>query len=115
DVRNSIGELSHMNPEIPILNWRIIGPFNDTTNADRILTLVSPLHNLNHEIEQKDLIDTLYKQQKGFVIDFADLYGDRENSVTYALSVITTDKAGEVAFLVGVDDNIRLWVNDALC
>ena len=114
-INNSIKELSNVNPEIPILNWRIIGPFNDTTNADRILTLASPLHNLNHEIEQKDLIDTLYKQQKGFVIDFADLYGDRENSVTYALSVITTDKAGEVAFLVGVDDNIRLWVNDALC
>lgn len=114
-IDNSVKELSNNNPEIPILNWRIIGPFKDTTNANRIVALVSPLDTLSHEIERKDLIDTLYKQQMGFVIDFADLYGDKENSVTYALSVITTDKAGEVAFLIGVDDNVRLWVNNALC
>ena len=113
---NSIETLSDDNPEISISHWRIIGPFVDTASAETFLALPDPASplSLTQGKGEKVLVDTLYEQRTGFFVDFGEVFGYETDKVGYALCTIRAEKESEVAFLVGADDNIRLWVNGKL-
>lgn len=114
-IINSITNLSNSNPEIGILNWRIIGPLADTSYSSTFLSFKEPLSPIPTELLSQGILDTLYTQKKGFFIDLGEVYNNESKNVAYALSLIKAKNDGEVAFLIGVDDNIRLWVNNELC
>ncbi|WP_257669244.1 alpha/beta hydrolase family protein [Parapedobacter tibetensis] len=114
-IENSIKHLSISEPEIAILKWRIVGPFVDTAHASTFLSFSTPLEPLSSKRIGAGIEDTLYTHRKGHIVDFDELYGSTEKQVAYALSVIKAREQGEVAFLIGTTDDVRLWVNDKLC
>jgi len=103
-IENYVGDLSEENPEISILNWRVIGPFTynvlDATDSA--------------ETHLFRLMDTVVNQRQGHYIDLSELLRFEKRGTAYATCEIITDKSGDVAFLMGVDNNIRLRVNNEL-
>jgi|GEM_PF-1325704 len=103
-TENYIGNLSEENPEISILNWRVIGPFTysvlDSTDST--------------ETHLFRLMDTVVNQRQGHFIDLGELLRFEKRGVAYATCEIITDRSGDVAFLMGGDNNIRLRVNNEL-
>ncbi|MDK1030388.1 MAG: hypothetical protein QGD94_00100 [Planctomycetia bacterium] len=109
-----------------IRQWRIIGPF-DNKNNTAFDTVFPPekgvdleatydgaaaqkirwqVHNLGYKAIQK--IDNLSG------IDFTRLYDPNSYVCGYALLYITSPKEQKVHFLIGSDDEVKVWVNDKL-
>ena len=122
---------SHQDSLLAIKKWRIIGPFsnriNDTVNhvadnevlAERLF-LHEGQSNLDITYFDKFLLpgytqkDIFYEQIKDFV-DLNEVFGIRKAFSTFCISTIYTEKDEYVALLSGVDNRIKVWVNNRLC
>src|SRR5690606_13146725 len=111
-AENEIISFSDSNPEMPILNWRLIGTYNDTTNAKSFKSAL--FKKLNLEDHDELILDTFYAQQEGYVIDFDELFRLDSGKVAYALANIKSKRKADVALMCGVDGGIRLWINGKL-
>ena len=49
-----------------------------------------------------------------FVVDFARLFGPRENAAAYALTWIDSDRDRDAVLALGADDGAMVWFNDKL-
>lgn len=113
-ILNDLSELTDQNPIISVLNWRVSGPFRDTTIVRGILSSSTPLDTFSNDILGADMIDTILHHRRGMYLDFELLFDATDKYNAYAFSVIRCKSRVETAFLIGVDDNVRLWVNGKL-
>src|SRR5690606_11026110 len=74
-IATDLAGLSSENPEIAVLNWRLLGPFKDTTKIHDVLSLPTPMDTLVDFAQHENFIDTALHQQAGYFIDFESLYG----------------------------------------
>lgn len=136
NATNSVTSLSDFNPEIAILNWRIIGPFHDSISNDDLFgiketptifaekksTISNAITTLktisdtahNEAIHYQPLLDTLVTQELGYFIDLEKIFSTAKAGFAYALCDIISKGDAEVAFLLGGDNNIKVWVNEKL-
>ena len=100
-------------------NWLWIGPFAATGNASsqearlqrrNKLSLLSPSSRLN-EYEGKAWRST---SKAGGYLNLKTLAGAHSHADAYLISLIQSDKAGTQTFLLGVNDEARVWINGTL-
>ena len=110
------------NTSVP--SWTILGPLANPGGATA---------DLQHPIETTDAgLAKKYPGQDGeigwrkverpadlpvlaeFVVDFARLFGPRENAAAYALTWIDSDRDRDAVLALGSDDGAMVWLNDKL-
>lgn len=101
-----------------ITDWNLIGPF-DAPDMDSLLTAYPPEKetDLNAIYKGKGGVDAAWRpiqsNSTGFV-DLTQLVTPNEYAIVYGLAYVQSPDDREAALLVGSDDGVRVWVNDAL-
>ncbi len=101
-----------------IMDWQLIGPF-DAPDMDSLLTTYPP--------EKETALDKKYpgkgnqsvawrkiQAQPNGHIDLTKLVQPNEQAVIYALGYVFSSEPCETSMLLGSDDGVRVWINDAL-
>src|ERR1700733_12385112 len=126
---NSVIDPLHIDGEITIKDWSLIGPFKF---AAQDLGSTNPhfqMSGLNHDylkdigysedtitssnlqtIEHSGAPFTKYKSKEPSIL-FAELYPNTEYAVIYAVAVITSISEGDIGVQAGSDDGLKLWIN----
>ncbi|MDC0325308.1 ATP-binding protein [bacterium] len=123
-----IGDVGAQNPSYPPINkvgqtsseswhWQMIGPFKSTSSIEEIskeplpeiLTHLTPTTPLN-PVNERDWISVESKDR----IDLNDIYGLQENAIAYLVCVLDSDEARLQNFLLGVNDEAKVWINGKL-
>jgi predicted esterase len=106
--KNSINEVQRS--KVQLKNWKIIGPFSNTLgNID-----MDQLGYLRFipENARRTTLDTMYQQGKDGV-DLSILFGTEMRGIAYAVCDVVSEEDQDLAFLVNVDDEMRLWKNNS--
>lgn len=126
--KNKIPEISFSDNEIILKNWQLIGPFYpDTTirnyaDIDYLKKFNFSENNLNINVlyrefknyyKNDDLLFVNYKLKKDF-FDLNSIFKTEDAAICYAFCYLISKTEQDVAFLVGSNDGIKLWVNNKL-
>lgn len=99
-------------------DWYLIGPF-EAPDMNYLTTLYPPEQEirLNKNYQGKGGLPVAWKQvkaQPGGFLPLTELLKPSEQAIAYGLTYLYSPGDREVVLLLGSDDGIRLWVNDAL-
>ncbi|MGB9906021.1 MAG: DUF2961 domain-containing protein [Candidatus Saccharicenans sp.] len=100
------------------LDWYLIGPF-EAPDMNYLLTPYPPEQEirLNQTYQGKGGLPVAWKQvktQPGGFMPLTELLKPNEQAIAYGLTYLYSPEDREAVLLLGSDDGIRLWVNDAL-
>ena len=102
-----------------IRDWQLIGPFPATNNPtsqeakirrEQAFSLLTPSSQLeDYEAKAWRSVST-----KGYYINLKTLVGPNKNADAYLYSLIQCDTARTQTFLLGVNDEAKVWINGKL-
>jgi len=101
-----------------VMDWNLIGPF-DAPDMDSLTVAYPPEKETNLEALYKGKGDAQIAWRRieadpaGFV-DLTKHVTPSEFAVAYGLAYVQSPDDREVALLLGSDDGVRVWINDAL-
>jgi len=101
-----------------IMAWNIIGPF-DAPDMDSLTFAYPPEKETNPEAHYKGKGNAevgwrpIEADPSGYV-DLTKLATPNEYAVVYGLAYVRSPDDREAALLLGSDDGVRVWINDAL-
>ncbi|MDP6381461.1 MAG: hypothetical protein QF662_08965, partial [Phycisphaerae bacterium] len=109
-----------------IVEWKIIGPF-ENKNDDAFDKVFPPEKGIDFEAEYDGAAGQKVRWQTHRLgrninhkfdnlngIDFTKLYTPHSWVCAYALLYVDSPKEQKVHFLIGSDDEVKIWVNDEL-
>lgn len=104
--------------EINVSRFILIGPFTgDTSEKHRIDTNDLARYGIKEEDLSNDNFRSLKNevyQSKGYYADLSALFGPLQGANCYVLFSIKSPVEQDVAFLLGSDDGVKIWVNKTL-
>ena len=123
-----IGDVDSRNPIVTPVNkvdqtgselrhWQLLGPFKLSSSIENIskeplpdqLTHLTPTRILK-PINKRDWISI----ESNGRIDLNAIYGVQNNAIAYLVSVLDSDEARLQKFLLGVNDEAKVWINGKL-
>ncbi len=98
-------------------NWNLIGPFKSKSPIDEASkdALPDQLQQLRTDSSLLPFGNSIWETiQLDGRLDFNERYGVQENGLAYVVSILESDEAKTQSFLMGVNDEAKVWINGEL-